>query len=47
MRQRARLMATKAPKDAPWLLIGVLILGIILLLLYGLASQLDMGMVSW
>jgi hypothetical protein len=36
-------MATKAPKDAPWLLIAVLVLGLLVLLLFGLASKLDAG----
>lgn len=42
---RLRLMVTKAPKDAPILLLVVLFLGVLILMLYAFASQSDFGMV--
>lgn len=42
---RFRLMVTKAPKDAPILLLAVLFLGVLILMLYAYASQSDLGMV--
>lgn len=42
-RQRFRLVVTRAPRDAPLLLILVLLLGVILLLAYAVAHQADIG----
>lgn len=47
LRARAHLMLTKAPKDAPALLIVVLVLGVAALLLIALASKLDLGTISF
>lgn len=46
VRERARLMVTKAPKDAPYLLIAVLFLALVVLALYVLAAKIDAGVVT-
>lgn len=46
VRARARLMAIKAPKEAPLLLIVVFILGLIVLALFGLAWKFDAGAIN-
>lgn len=43
VKNRARLMVTKAPKEAPILLIAVIALAVIVLLLYALAIKLDVS----
>jgi hypothetical protein len=45
-RQRFHLILTRAPRDAPLLLVLVLLLGIILLLVYAAAHQADIGVIT-
>lgn len=46
LRARTHLMLTKAPREAPVLLLMVMGLGLIVLLLYALAWQLDLGVIA-